>query len=171
MIVKPLMKARRNTVGSRTIETHLYRPGSYPFDLIGPISILWQPMVPPTNEVQALDDPQPRQEAKDVIRVVWLMLHPAVYDDVSATLQHAAKLALDSYKQLNTTAGGEYEIEIADLRGQLNIFELMGPKTNQVLKGALKPISQDKAESFTQARFQNRPDVDVLIELDSFGRR
>ena len=164
------MKTGRNTVGSRTIETHLYRPGSYPFDLIAPISILWQPMAPPTSEVQAPGDAQPRQAAKDAIRVVWLMLHPAVYDDASAALQHAAKLALDSDKQLDATADGKYEMEIADLRGQLNIFELMGPKTNQVLKGALKPISQDETETFTQVRFQNRPYVDVLIELDSFGR-
>lgn len=162
MTVKPLMKTRRNTVGSRTIETHLYRPGSYPFDLIAPISILWQPITLPTNEVQALDD-APRHEAKDAIRVVWLMIHPAVYDDASTALQYAAKLALDSDKQLNPRVDGEYEIEIADLRGQLNIFELMGPRTNQVIKGALKPISQDKAESFTQVRLQNRPCVDVLI--------
>ncbi|KAF8349342.1 NUC188 domain-containing protein [Amanita rubescens] len=142
--------AKRNTVGSRTIETHLYRPGSYPFDLITPITILWRPMSPPTSQGQAMEDAQPRQEAKEAIRIVWLMFHPVVYDDVSTALQHAAKLVLDSAKQRNAAAEGEYEVEIADLRGHFNIFELMGPKTNQVLKGVLKPVSQDKRESFIQ---------------------
>jgi ribonuclease P/MRP protein subunit POP1 len=125
-------------------------------------------MTPPTNEVQILGDAQPPQEIKEVIRIVWLMVHPVVYDDVSTTLQHAAKLVIDSAKQRNATADGEYEIDIADLRGQFNIFELMGPKTNQVLKGALKPISQDKNESFAQVRFQNQRYVAVLIKTCQF---
>lgn len=148
------MNISRNTVGSRTMETHLYRPGSYPFDLIAPVTILWRPMAPSASQGQAIEDAQPHQEAKEAIRIVWFMFHPVVYDDVSAALQHAAKLVLDSAKQQNATAEGEYEVEIADLRGHFNIFELMGPKTNQVLKGALKPVSQDKRESFIQVYSQ-----------------
>ncbi|KAK2465239.1 hypothetical protein APHAL10511_002593 [Amanita phalloides] len=140
--------AKRNTVGSRTVETYLYKPTSYPFELIAPVTILWQPKAP-KNETESQGN-EPQQEDKDVVRTTWLMFHPVVYDDAFAALQHAASLALDSAKRQTTTASAEYEIEIADLRGHLNIFEIMGPKSSQVLKGALKPISEDDRESFAQ---------------------
>lgn len=36
------------------------------------------------------------------------------------------------------------EIEIADLRGHTNAFELTGPKSSQVIHGSMKLVSEDK---------------------------
>ena len=165
------MRFNRNTVGSRSIETHLYKPGTYPFDLIAPITILWQPLSAQTSETTQGQGNGQQRDAKDVIRTVWLMFHPAVYDDVSAALQQAAPLALDSAKRQKTTENIEYEIEIADLRGHFNIFELVGPRSNQVLKGVLKPVLQDSREPFTQVGiYSYSEDMIRGLIINSFGR-
>lgn len=44
----------------------------------------------------------------------------------------------------------KHKVEIVDLRGKLNIFELMGPKSSQVIKGALNPIIDGEFEEFNQ---------------------
>ncbi len=36
---------------------------------------------------------------------------------------------------------------MADLREHLNVYEIMGPKASQIIKGALKPVD-DKREDF-----------------------
>jgi ribonuclease P/MRP protein subunit POP1 len=90
------------------------------------------------------------QDPKDTVRTVWLIYHPAVYDDVLAVLQQTASLTLSAAKQQEATASTEYEVDIADLRGHFNVFEIIGPKSNQVLKGALKPIPQDDRAPFSQ---------------------
>ncbi|KAM6494217.1 POPLD (NUC188) domain containing protein [Amanita muscaria] len=140
--------AKRNTIGSRVIHTHLYKPDTYPFDLLMPVTILWQPMC--AQETDPEEGGQLHQDPKDVVRHVWLICHPASYDDAFALIQQATSLALAAAKRQQATANTEYEMEIADLRGHFNIFEIMGPKSNQVLKGALKPVSQDAPESFIQ---------------------
>ncbi|KAF8635812.1 hypothetical protein AX15_000014 [Amanita polypyramis BW_CC] len=142
--------AKRNTVGSRAIETHLYKPGTYPLDLIASVTILWQPLAAHSSEIQGEGDDQQQKDTKDAIRTVWLMFHPAVYEIVSAGLQQAASLALNAAKRRETAQNTEHEVEIADLRGHFNIFELVGPRSNQVLKGVLKPVTQDDRELFTQ---------------------
>ncbi|KAF9230624.1 FAT domain-containing protein [Melanogaster broomeanus] len=40
------------------------------------------------------------------------------------------------------------EIEIADLRGSINAFEVMGPKSSQVIKGALSPAGGEDRVDF-----------------------
>ena len=37
-------------------------------------------------------------------------------------------------------------MEIADLRGEVNIFEIMGPQANQVLRGALRAVPRGEGE-------------------------
>lgn len=56
---------------------------------------------------------------------------------------------------------------MADLREQFNVFEIMGPKASQVLKGALKP-ADDKREDFKKVcvlrrRMSSSTQVSALV--------
>lgn len=82
-------------------------------------------------------------------RIVWVRSHPAVFDEVFSALQTSASSTLETIKQSSGAAEvPSAEVEIADLREQINVFEIMGPKSSQVLKGALTPVGDDKREEF-----------------------
>jgi ribonuclease P/MRP protein subunit POP1 len=167
----------RFSAGSRALETHIYKVGSYPFDLIAPISIIWKPVayLSSSTEDGSAGKAQPSkdsgsasqkntekrrkkrkgkekekaQPASEGTRLVWLRSHPSVFDGVFSSLRAAASLALDIAKRSMGEEEKDIDVEIADLRGQINVFEIMGPKSSQVLKGAL-PVPQDQKEEFTQ---------------------
>lgn len=171
----------RFSVGSRALETHIYNPGSYPFDLIAPITIIWKPLalIPPMTE--DLGDAQDlrnsgsesqknagkrkrkgkgkgkgsAQTDSNISRVVWLRSHPSVFNEVFSSLQLAASSVLDAAKRRMGEEERDIDVEIADLRGQINVFEIMGPKSSQVLKGALNPVPQDQRKDFTQVIFRH----------------
>ncbi|KAG6906953.1 hypothetical protein DXG01_011213 [Tephrocybe rancida] len=181
----PSPGSKRYTTGSRASETYIYKPGSYPFGLISPATVIWKPLPPTvdTSDGEEQEDTEPpadqpeaskrKRKAKgkgkgkekeqetlpaadpEAVRVVWLMSHPSAYQDVLSSIQTSASLTLECYKRENEAK--EVEVEIADLRGQINIFEIMGPKSNQVLRGALSPVPQDKREDFKKfwTRFTN----------------
>ena len=157
------------------METHIYKPGSYPFDLIAPISIIWKPLVPLSSSTevgkeQASTHSGPAsqknaerqrrygkgkgkdnvQPASEPTRLVWLRSHPSVFDEVFSSLRIAASLTLDAAKRSMGEEEKDIDVEIADLRDQTNVFEIMGPKASQVLKGALHPIPQDQRKEFAQ---------------------
>jgi ribonuclease P/MRP protein subunit POP1 len=133
----------RFSVGSRALETHIHKPGSYPFDLIAPITVIWKPLAP----ISPLAGTKPDS---DTSRVVWLRSHPSVFDEVFSSVQAAASLTLDATKRNMGEEQRDIDVEIADLRGHINVFEIMGPKSSQVLKGALNPVPQDQRKDFTQ---------------------
>ncbi|KAI9058196.1 POP1-domain-containing protein [Trametes sanguinea] len=149
----PSPGAKRFLTGARTLETYLYHYNSYPHRLIAPVTVQWQAETtqskPNDNsstgkstgkgkgkEKAAPNDPHP------AVRVVWLRVHPAVLAEAHQSLRLAASFALDAAKQ----AGRAAEVEMADLREQFNMFEIMGPKASQVLKGALKPVDDQRAD-------------------------
>ncbi|GLB38480.1 putative POP1-domain-containing protein [Lyophyllum shimeji] len=167
--------SKRYSTGSRALETYIYKPRSYPFNLISPVTIIWKP--PPSspvsivepleddgqqNEATTRDRGPPKRKRKpkgkekeqtqvlppspETIRFVWLRSHPSSYEDVLSALKTSTSLALDAVKREHE--GKEFEVELADLRGQVNAFEIMGPKANQVLRGALSPIPQDQRADF-----------------------
>jgi ribonuclease P/MRP protein subunit POP1 len=83
------------------------------------------------------------------VRTVWIRSHPVAFSEVFSALQLSASVTLDAIKQSSsTTQSPRTEVEIADLREQVNVFEIMGPKSSQVLKGALTPVGEDKREEF-----------------------
>jgi ribonuclease P/MRP protein subunit POP1 len=165
--------------GARVLDTHIYAPKSYPFDLIAPITVMWRPMphvarstssngtesIAQTGELSAkrkegkkanrvdkekapIQPSTMGQSGPDLERTVWVRVHPAAFDDVWGTLQAAASHAVNG---ASNSAPGESEneaVKLADLRGQLNVFEIMGPKANQVIKGALSPIGDDERDDF-----------------------
>ncbi|KAJ6619451.1 POP1-domain-containing protein [Mycena sp. CBHHK59/15] len=169
--------AKRYLPGARTIDTHIYQPTLYPFGLIGPASIFWRPLpAVPKSEVQssvpaeATQAPAPSApeavkpksatgkgktkalptDLDTVSRTVWVRSHPAVSDAIFAALQASASLTLDAVRKAAPpcTQIDDLGVELEDLSGQLNAFEIMGPKSNQVLKGALSPVSQDPRDDF-----------------------
>ncbi|KAF4577137.1 hypothetical protein EYR36_005124 [Pleurotus pulmonarius] len=130
--------AQRYTVGSRALDTHLYLPGQYPLGLTCPITIIWKPADLP-NQTTA---PPPEPGSK---RTVWLMVHPCVFDTAFEIIQSCASRTL---ARLDETGDTSAEIEIADLRTRLNIFEIMGPKSSQIIKGALSPAAAGQKDDF-----------------------
>jgi ribonuclease P/MRP protein subunit POP1 len=83
------------------------------------------------------------------IRTVWIRSHPAVFDEVFSALQTSASVTLEAIKQSSSDVESpSTEVEIADLREHVNVFEIMGPKSNQVLKGALTPVGEDTRGEF-----------------------
>ena len=152
--------------GSRTLDTHLYKPDSYPFDLIGPITIIWQALPQRSTEKSAsnvksstLEENTHEKKPPDMLpasgqmtnRTVWLRFHPSVHLEVFETLEEAASRTLVKYK---TNSGSqEVTMEVADLRRHVNVFEIMGPKSNQVIKGALSPVASENREEFLKVSF------------------
>lgn len=80
-------------------------------------------------------------------RTLWLWVHPGAYDAASSTLTHAAVRVLAAAKEAGEPAA---EIEIADLRGHANAFELIGPKSSQVIHGVMKLVSEDKRKEIKE---------------------
>ncbi|KII86967.1 hypothetical protein PLICRDRAFT_276152 [Plicaturopsis crispa FD-325 SS-3] len=172
--------AKRYLTGARVLNTHIYKPGSYPFDLIAPITVMWRPSPPVTNDSVPPKEPglaaasQPAQgtastskpkrkgkekeqvaessppSAADSPRTVWIFSHPGPYIDVFAALGTSASLAIDAQRQSNASVPetNTVEVEIADLREHVNVFEIMGPRANQIIKGALTPVVDDEREEF-----------------------
>lgn len=151
----------RYTVGSRALGTHLYSPGQYPLGLTCPVTIIWKPVDLPNQTTTPKDGPQDKpSEHNGTIRrkdtnpsaepgskrTVWLMVHPCVFDTAFGIIQSCASLTLARLKETGNTSA---EIEIADLRTQLNIFEIMGPKSSQIIKGALSPAAAGQKDDFT----------------------
>ncbi|KAF8650133.1 hypothetical protein AX16_005369 [Volvariella volvacea WC 439] len=140
----------RYTNGARVLETHIYALGKYPFEYITPITIIWMPIrADQTEKSSKAKGKEKAQESTDgqptsKERLVWVQMHPATFDEVYKTLQAATSTILDSLNGSNP----EVVVEIADMRDKINMFEIMGPKANQVLKGALKPIPQEKRGEF-----------------------
>ena len=134
----------------------MYKSSLFPLGLLGPATILWRPLG------DMADDPDVPHQSKSARkrkgrrrsngfsnpdkqeRTVWLRFHPAMFDEVQAALQDAAARTLDHIHRtmvsvsLNSGAEETSEtVEIVDLRGQVNAFEIMGPKSTSVLMGVL----------------------------------
>ncbi|KAJ7254397.1 NUC188 domain-containing protein [Mycena haematopus] len=173
----PAPGAKRYLPGARTIDTHIYEPLQYPFGLIGPATILWQPIPvplkprPETAEAPAQSTTEGLQSQKRskgkgkakappakssdsdaVQRTVWIRSHPAISENVFVALRTSASLVLDAARKAAPpgTQIEELGIELEDISGQINAFEIMGPKSNQVLKGAISPASHDSRDDFNK---------------------
>ncbi|KAF8967138.1 ribonucleases P/MRP protein subunit POP1-domain-containing protein [Flammula alnicola] len=135
--------SKRCLSGSRTLETHIYKRNAYPYDLIAPLTIIWRPQ---SHDLHPIDKKGKTRDANDApvtqsnlsnIRSVWLRFHPSMHQAVFDTLKDAASHALANYKTLNGDSE-EVSLEITDLKGHLN----------QVIKGALSPVSSERRQEF-----------------------
>ncbi|EIW59552.1 POP1-domain-containing protein [Trametes versicolor FP-101664 SS1] len=155
----PSPGAKRFLTGARAIETHIYGYNTYPDQLLTPATILWhaEAVTSSASKAQTSGDDGSTSKGKGKekatattssdpehkIRTVWIRVHPAATAEAHRALRHAASFAIDTVKQTGRTV----EVEIADLREQFNVFEIMGPKASQVLKGALKPVDDNREDS------------------------
>ena len=153
--------------GSRTLDTHLYKLGSYPYDLIAPVTIMWSPLPTaapeqnapvhsqsaPANKKGKGKEPMSTAQGKQAdparIRSVWVCFHPSVHLEVLDVLKLVASQALATHKAQHGDIE-ELKLELADLRGHFNVFEIMGPKSSQIIKGALSPVASDTRKDFLQ---------------------
>jgi ribonuclease P/MRP protein subunit POP1 len=141
----------RYTNGSRVCETELFNDAAYPLDFIAPVQVLWQTQVA-FSKNQSKDSEVAIKDDSPVIgqiRVAWLRVHPAAYEKASNALTAATMAILESEKQSGLPS---VEIEIADLRGQFNSFNLTGPKSSQVVWGALSPVKQHTVDKKKHVR-------------------
>ncbi|TFK28005.1 ribonuclease P/MRP protein subunit [Coprinopsis marcescibilis] len=145
--------------GARTLETHIYHPTSYPFGLIAPLSILWHPDVVEESDLsngpitskytQALAGTVSYTQIPTNLstrdRTIWLRFHPSVHEEILQAL----KGAISQFLAQNAD-GPEIQIQLTDLKDQINVFEIMGPKASQVIKGALSPVLSDQRPEFSK---------------------
>jgi hypothetical protein len=73
------------------------------------------------------------------IRTVWIRCHPIIFSSVHSTLKQAVSLTLDALKKSSKHSQNSYAVEVIDLRDSINVFEITGPKSSQVIHGALTP--------------------------------
>jgi ribonuclease P/MRP protein subunit POP1 len=139
----------RLTSGSRTHETHIYEPGKYPFGLICPISIIWKPVSECVKGKESGSSTPTSAPGSSLERTVWIRFHPTVHSQVISALQTAGSQYLAKKK----AEGNEgVQLEICDLKDQINVFEIMGPQASQVIRGALSAVPGDSRPEFRQVR-------------------
>jgi len=109
---------------------------SYPRDLIGPVTILWRPAASLDSDGLARSP-----------RTVWVVCHPSIFESAFRSLAVSSSFAVEASESDDKR---RHKVEVVDLRGKFNIFELMGPKSSQVIKGALTPVFDDGLEEFNR---------------------
>jgi hypothetical protein len=83
-------------------------------------------------------------------RTVWFICHPSIFESAFRSLIVSSSFAVEASVSDNKR---KHKVEVFDLRGKFNIFELMGPKSSQVIKGTLTPAFDDESEEFSQVSF------------------
>lgn len=133
----------RYLTGARACEALFYAPNSYPYDLIGPVTIIWCPTTS-----------QGSGDLAHSSRTVWLICHPSIFESAFQSLVVSSSFAVEASRPDDNR---KRKVEVVDLRGKFNTFELMGPKSSQVIKGALTPVSDCKLEEFNRVSFAPPP--------------
>ena len=75
--------------GGRACETRAYKHTSYPFALLGPITITWQPL--------SSEDVSPGSSHGP--RVIWVRCHPDIFEDGFDSLWDSASHVLEESKK------------------------------------------------------------------------
>lgn len=101
--------------GGRVAAFTLYQSGTWPRGMIGPVELFWQS---PTST------PSPR-------RTIWLRFHPSIFEEAYS----AIKASIANHVVQRVAA--EDVVQMRDLRGEINAFEIMGPNAARVLRGVM----------------------------------
>lgn len=120
--------AARYTSGARACQTHIYEAGVWPRGLIAPVTVIWRPEDSDKTGTSAETPPLPSKLASsNPTRALWIRVHPAALESTMTSLKTASE-------QIPASD----QLEITDLSGDINSFELVGPRTSQVIHGAFK---------------------------------
>jgi ribonuclease P/MRP protein subunit POP1 len=92
------------------------------------------------------------------LRTAWIRFHPAVFNEVFETLKTSISSVLEDIQRKQQFLGSkdkpdEVNVFLSDLRGQVNAFEIMGPRASQILKSVLSPTSGEDREEFKKVNF------------------
>lgn len=98
-----------------------------------------------------MQESQPESPDEET-RTIWIRCHPAIFSAVLSTLKHAVSLALDSFKRSPGHSENSYSVEVIDLRESINVFEITGPKSSQVVHGALTPTIANHTGEFKKVK-------------------
>lgn len=85
-------------------------------------------------------------------RTMWIRCHPAIFSTVLSTLKSAVSSSLDSLKKSQGHSQNSYSVEVIDLRNSINVFEITGPKSSQVVHGALSPAIANHTGEFKKVK-------------------
>jgi ribonuclease P/MRP protein subunit POP1 len=104
-------------------------------------------------------------------RTVWIRCHPAISMTVLSTLKGAVSLTLDTLKRSPGHSENSHSVEILDLRESINVFEITGPKSSQVVHGALTPAITNHNGEFKKVRYIELSRLMAASSfIPSFGR-
>ncbi|EIW81399.1 POP1-domain-containing protein [Coniophora puteana RWD-64-598 SS2] len=157
---------KRGKSGSRTVDTHMYKHAAYPLDLIGPVTIIWKPLSTSPASSADLEESSKKQKQKQKgkqkqasntvssastsssPRIVWMWCHPAVYQDVFDALHKAGEHVVQAANARGIVEGAHWQVQISNISDSVNVFEIMGPKSSQVIKGALALAGDEDRDEF-----------------------
>jgi ribonuclease P/MRP protein subunit POP1 len=121
--------------GAKSARVDVYHTDAYPLNLIGPAEVIWQPL-----EENKKGKGNGEKDADD--RRLWIRFHPSIFDQLWQELKTAAIPRSDS----SSTQRAVAQLQIRDLRGEIDSFELTGPKSGQVLKRILRVCNDETTE-------------------------
>jgi ribonuclease P/MRP protein subunit POP1 len=100
---------------------------------------------------------EPQLESPDeAARTIWIRCHPAIFSLVFSALKEAVSLTLDNMKKSPLYTQNSYSVEVVDLRDSINVFEITGPKSSQVIHGALTPTIANQKDEFRKVKQTKR---------------
>ncbi|KAJ9109900.1 hypothetical protein QFC19_001880 [Naganishia cerealis] len=131
----------RYETGGRMAQFTLHRHREWPGGMIGPAELLWRPQALVTSPVNG-NNKRKRESKTDVsdnpasnTRQLWIRVHPSIVDETYGTF---VKAITSFYQQKDRQSTARTSsLEIRDLRGEINSFEITGPKAIQVIGGVL----------------------------------
>lgn len=134
--------------GKRHGSVDLFKADAYPMGALGNVSFIWKPIESIANA---------KADYVDERRTLWLFVHVSFYDDVvseistvfdlkdveleSDDMKNADGKALDKLKVRKKTTHRKNvntNMELRELKDQLNYFRLTGPLSQAVLSNAFK---------------------------------
>ncbi len=108
-----------------------------------------------TEEDDIAEEGEARQ-VPSLHRQLWLRFHPAMFDELYTSIEKSIKSHLTA-QDSDATSGKsktDQSMTLQDLRGDLNSFELMGPRAGRVLRSVLKLCkSESKAKQAVSRAF------------------
>lgn len=130
-------------------DTTLYEFQQWPLAFLTPAQVLWRPLPPPTPDSTPSTNP---------VQQVWIRFHPLAQASVLAALQTSISAVLerehlDASKKTQKKAAaqkGETRVELRDVREEVCVFEVVGPRSGKVLKGALGELVKDEPRDETK---------------------
>lgn len=134
--------------GARMADTTLYEFQQWPLGFLTPAQVLWRPLPPPTLEYTSSTNP---------VQQVWIRFHPSAQVSVLAALRKSISTVLErehlDLSEKTAAQKGETRVELRDVREEVCVFEVVGPRSGKVLRGALGELVKDEPrEEIKQVR-------------------